>query len=108
MYGLKGWGVYTSCSGTTEYFDRLEAKFFYAHPNLKWVGTDTTNAPNVPGVIKIGPKNLITARVDLTAPNGTWYQTSGKVYANLVYYYKPGTNGESSYNGPVDVLACVR
>lgn len=100
-------GAYSSCAGVTENFDRLEATFFYAHPNLKWVGTDTVNAANVPGVVKVGPKNLITARVDLAAPNGTWYETSGKVYGQVVYYYEPGFTGESSYSGPVDVLACV-
>lgn len=104
----RGMGAYSSCTFITENFDRLDAYFFYDHPKLKWIGTDVQNAMNVPGVIKIGPGQLAVGRVDLTSPNGTWYQQSGKVWgANGVYFWEPYNTIESNYVGPVDVLACV-
>lgn len=107
LNGPLGMGAYTSCHQTTELFDGYQATFFYDHPNLKWVGSDSLNAVNVPGVIKVGPTNVIPARVDLAAPNATWYRTSAKVYNQVVFYYEPGFPSESSYTGPIDVLACV-
>jgi hypothetical protein len=99
-------GAYSSCIGKTENFDRLTPKFFYAHPNLKWVGTHTTNAANIPGVIKLGPLNLAVARVDVQTSNGTWYQTIGKVYSSRVYYYRVGDPLEINESRSIDVLVC--
>jgi hypothetical protein len=46
---FQGRGAYMSCIYPNPVFDNQTAKFFLAHPNLKWIATTTANAASVPG-----------------------------------------------------------
>jgi hypothetical protein len=101
-----GSGSYCSCNiaANGENYDGQSAKYFFNHPDLKWVTTTATKASTVVGAIKIGIHYL--GRKYLTSTNGVSVQV-GKVEGTTFYYKHPNKNGEVSTTGEIDVLACV-
>ena len=99
-------GVYQSCSAQPEYFDNVNARFVYNHPDLRWVRTTGPQALNVPGAVKIAPHNEAAGLIDISYGNGSVYSTIGKAARNVLYYYRVGDPIEISTAGEFDVLAC--
>lgn len=102
----QGPGAYIGCN-REHLFDSMEAKYFAAHPKLKWVRTDTSRADNVPGAIKVywsqsGGYDFV-ARV--TLPSGK------KLFQQIGFYWK----GDVCYwdgnfwcrTGDFEILACI-
>lgn len=94
-----------SCLGIPEFYDRSNPQFFYKHPDLQWVQTNGSQAAKVPGVLSYSSWNMPVGRMQLHFGNGT-YQTIGKVWAGLLYYYKPGDVAEQVTTGDFEVLTC--
>jgi hypothetical protein len=101
-----GAGAYSPCTGALpagENYDPLTAKFFYNHPDLKWVPTLPSQAASVPGVVQVG--SLYIARKYMLAKNGTYHQV-GKIDLGVFRYKIPGKITEATFTGEVEVLAC--
>lgn len=101
----KGIGAWMSCGSYL--FSNLEVRYFYAHPNLKWIETLGSSVLNVPGLVKLGgawnfPVGKVAA---FNAPNIS-HTDLGKVYANVLYYYNVDKETETTTPGPFEVLAC--
>lgn len=109
FYNQRGPGAYMSCIGTHN-FDRFDAKFYYAHPNLRWVPTIASQAPGVPGIIN-PVFNFWVGRIRIDLGNMTYY-TIGKgtgVFAGtgIFWYWGVSQNIEqSTTTAMIEVLAC--
>jgi hypothetical protein len=100
----KGIGSYMAC--TSYLFSNLEVRYFYAHPNLKWVETTGVSALNVPGLVRLGGAwNFPVGKTSFDAPNIT-HSDFGKVWGNVLNYYNVDRATETTTPGPFEVLAC--
>lgn len=91
-----------------ERYDNTNVKYFLNHPDLKWIPTNGTEAPGVPGAIpagKQGSLNMYIGRKIITIGNGTFTQI-GKIWGGSLRYYIPGNVHETLIDKNFDVLAC--
>lgn len=88
-------------------YDNSTAKFYFKHPNLKWVKTTVPVAPNVPGAIKVqSPYGLgFVGRIDVTFSNGTFKQI-GKVFDGYFFFTRDNLYSYDTTQGEFEVLAC--
>lgn len=101
-------GAYASCTNNQEYFNKPSAEFFYNHPNLWWIPTDTSNIDSVDGKIAFGQyqnEDLFVSRKDVNSQTRGWFSQIGRVSAGYNDYW----NGEAEIMGydTFDVLVCV-
>jgi hypothetical protein len=108
---LKGPGAYASCNATNELRDGQFAKFFYNHPNLKWIPTNSSDYGNIPGILSVGSysgNSLYVARFNVSYSNGTSYTDIARVWNGSIFYSNPSNQtNEAIFNGNFDILACA-
>jgi hypothetical protein len=103
-------GVYMA-TGYSDILDSITARYFYAHPNLKWITTSVANVKNVAGRIGVntfstGTDNHIPTRHNLTKYQqigGLWVKANGYIDFQAFYYDE---NTVKWTQGVIDVLAC--
>jgi hypothetical protein len=86
----------------------LAVRYFYAHPDLRWIATPGSSVLTVPGLVRLGGAwNFPVGKITFDAPNIT-YSDLGKVYANVLYYYdvNKATEVTTATATVFDVLAC--
>lgn len=102
---LNGKGAYSPCSvGNGETYDTSAPKFFYNHPDLKWIKTNGSTYGSVEGAILVGYHNI--GRINITMANMT-FQGLGKIYDGYIYYTQPDMGIENSTSEEFEILACV-
>lgn len=85
-------------------YDKIDPRFFVAHPDLKWIMTNGSSYNKVDGALKI--KYLFMGRINVTY-QGQTYQQIGKIWSGNLYYRDPATNQEIVHNGAFEILACT-
>lgn len=109
-----GIGAYSTC-GSEGIFDSYFPKYFYAHPQLKWVTTiNSSSAINVTGAIKVltsSGKTQFVSRVNFTSGGQNYQQiTYPTYYSSSVFCLDCGTKCGNNYTictRIFEVLACT-
>lgn len=98
-----GAGAYQSYGAKPQCFDGVNAQFILKTSNLAWRTTTTLGVATILNTPMVGGNKI--GRVNVNAPNGTIYQSIGRIVLGRLYYYKQGDTSESSTNN-FDVLVC--
>jgi hypothetical protein len=96
----------------SDILDSITAKYFYAHPNLKWITTLAGNAKNVNGTgpVAVDTFGTGTSSHIPTRHNLTKYQQIGGIWVdygkiNFQAFYYDG-NTVQNVQGVIEILAC--
>lgn len=100
---FEGPGAYMQCVNKYQY-DKVDPRFFYNHPNLKWIMTNLTQYLRVDGALRTG--SMYVGRINVTTSKGT-FQQIGKIIGGYIYYRHPETLKQIIFRGPYEILACT-
>lgn len=102
--------VYSVCDDKKLYFDRVSAKYYYAHENLRWLPVTRKIINRIPNLVSVvDPETGWTfypARFNVSH-NRTIYQSIGLYWIEngMTYYWlSNSTNANYMYN--LEVLTC--
>lgn len=97
-----GAGAYQSYGWTPQCFDGTTPQYFFKSSNLAWKPSSSLFVATMMNSVNVGNK---IGRINVTSPNGTVYQSIGRIVLGTLYYYKEGDAFESSALA-YDVLVC--
>lgn len=106
FYNENKTSVYSSCQGAPkgENYDTKNPRFFFNHPDLRWIKTNGASYLSVEGGILVS--GVYIGRINITFQNIT-FQQIGKIWAGHIYYNKPDLGYEITSNGEFEILACT-
>lgn len=96
------------CGSQPEDLDWKDPRYFLDHSSLSWVQTTGREARNVPDVIRVPPHNYMVGRFNYIKPDGSIYQTIGRVLGSTMYFYQPGERRVETTTGAFEVLSCQK
>lgn len=98
--------VYSSCQGAPngENYDTKDPRFFFNHPDLRWINTTGSTYNTVENAIYMS--GVYVGRINITFANMT-FQQIGKIWAGNIYYNAPDLGYEITSNGAFEILACT-
>lgn len=102
---FRGPGAYSSCQGAPngENYDTKNPRFFFDHPDLRWIKTNGSSYLSVDNAIYMS--GVYIGRINITFENTT-FQQIGKIWAGNIYHNRPDLGYEIISNGDFEILVC--